>query len=228
MNLGYVGETAGLRTYAEAVGPQGPDMSGAGWPSITSEHLMAYELGYRAEIDPKFAYDFALFFYKYDNLRMSKQGAPFKDQYNNMIIPFVFVDDADGRNDAYALGGEVAAHWNVSEAWRLSGSYGRLESTYNEGKSPPNQVKCISSWDLGSHWQFDATLRYVDYLASMEVPSYLTMDCRLAWQPRKNVEFAVIGRNLLQEHHWEFGPTNYPYYVTEVSRSVFGKVTWTY
>jgi len=227
-NQGYVGQVFGHRTYVEAVGPEGPYMADAGWPGITSEHLMAYELGYRAEVNAKFAYDIALYYYKYDNLRLSKQGTPFTDVYNNLIIPYVFVDGADGRNDAFAYGAEVGGQWTPSETWRLSGSYGHLETTYNAGKSPPNQVKCVSSWDLGSHWQFDATLRYVDYLDSVDVPSYLTMDCRLAWQPRKNVEFAIMGRNLLQNHHWEFGPTNYPYYVTEVSRSVFGKVTWRY
>ena len=113
--------------------------------------------------------------------------------------------------------------------WRISGSHGYIQNTHKEGESPPNQVKLVSSWDLGKRWEFDATLRYVDDLESWNLPHYITMDCRLAWMPNKRLAFAVIGRNLLQDHHAEFGAsTKVPYYITEVSRSVFGKVTWRY
>ena len=82
---------------------------------------------------------------------------------------------------------------------------------------------------MTENWQFDATLRYVDMLSGRGgVPSYITMDCRLAWKPRKNLELAVIGRNLLDPHHPEFTATEYPYYITEVKRSVFGCLTWIY
>jgi hypothetical protein len=65
-------------------------------------------------------------------------------------------------------------------------------------------------------------------LSGLGVPSYLTADCRLAWRPNKHTEYALIGRNLLQDHHKEFATQNYPYYVTEVARSVFAKATWQY
>ena len=72
-------------------------------------------------------------------------------------------------------------------------------------------MKFTSSWDLGCHWQFDTIVRYVDTLPGEviygqlipEVPNYITMDLRLAWQPNKHVMFEVIGRNLLDYHHEE-------------------------
>ena len=45
----------------------------------------------------------------------------------------------------------------------------------------------------------------------------------------KRLEVALIGRNLLSDHHLEFPNVSVPLlYTTEVARSVFGKVTWRY
>lgn len=90
----------------------------------------------------------------------------------------------------------------------------------------------MSSWDLGKRWQLDAILRYVDRLpvsfTEDSVPSYTTMDLRLAWLPNKRLELAVIGRNLLQDEHLEFRQKIHTCVYTEVTRSVFGKVTYRY
>jgi iron complex outermembrane receptor protein len=54
------------------------------------------------------------------------------------------------------------------------------------------------------------------------------MDLRLAWRPRKHLELAVVGQNLLQAYHYEFGPTTETLgnEATEVPRGVYGTVTW--
>jgi iron complex outermembrane recepter protein len=71
--------------------------------------------------------------------------------------------------------------------------------------------------------------RYVDTLPAYSVPSYFVMDCRLAWRPRRHLEVAVVGRNLLDSAHREFGSDGYVESVaTEVARSVYGQVTWRY
>ena len=71
------------------------------------------------------------------------------------------------------------------------------------GHNPWNQVYLISSWDLREDLDLDLMGRYVDSLTSLGVPSYVTMDLRLAWRPRKQLELAVVGQNLLQAYHWE-------------------------
>jgi iron complex outermembrane receptor protein len=93
-------------------------------------------------------------------------------------------------------------------------------------------------FDVGWNIQFDSTLRYVDVLptvfdrtgrvVSPKIPSYVTLDLRLAWSPRKDLEFAVVGRNLLDNHHPEFAPTFIGTPTTEVERSVYGMVVWHY
>jgi iron complex outermembrane receptor protein len=52
--------------------------------------------------------------------------------------------------------------------------------------------------------QLDLWLRYVDELEIQQVPSYVTLDARLAWQLTNAIQIALIGRNLLESSHLEF------------------------
>ena len=80
-------------------------------------------------------------------------------------------------------------------------------------------------WDIRENLEFDVIARYVDQLVADGVPSYISMDLRLAYRPRKNLELAVIGQNLLQDQHQEYngGITTY---ADEVPRGVYGTVAW--
>ena len=70
--------------------------------------------------------------------------------------------------------------------------------------------------------------RYVQRLPGFVplIPSYLTMDLRLAWKATKNLSLEVVGQNLLDSHHSESGTSSAirsP--IIEIQRSVYGKVT---
>ena len=75
--------------------------------------------------------------------------------------------------------------------------------------------------------EFDGALRYVDSIPSLNIPSYFTVDLRLGWRPRENLELSVTGMNLVEGRHPEFhnnfiptGPTGL------IERSVFAKLLW--
>jgi iron complex outermembrane receptor protein len=70
--------------------------------------------------------------------------------------------------------------------------------------------------------------RYVDELPVQGIPHYITMDVRLAWTPRENLELALVGRNLLDRYHPEYGRDTFNFLPSEVCREVFAKVTWQY
>jgi len=40
--------------------------------------------------------------------------------------------------------------------------------------------------------------------SNYNIPSYVTMDTKLAFQPIKNVEFFFVGQNLLRQNHREY------------------------
>lgn len=69
----------------------------------------------------------------------------------------------------------------------------------------------------------------MDNLAGFSIPAYLQMDVRLAWWATEQIEFSIVGRNLLDGNHIEFVGEPFSGDVgTNVRRSVYGMVTWEY
>jgi iron complex outermembrane receptor protein len=103
------------------------------------------------------------------------------------------------------------------------------------GGSPQQQFSLRSLMNLPHQVQFDATLRYVDRVAirtetsttAVDVPQYFSLDLRLGWKPTKNLEFSIVGQDLLNGEHLEYAPSLQSQ-TTEVGRSIYGKVTWTF
>ena len=63
-----------------------------GNPNLPSENVIAYEIGYRAQPDERFAYDVALFYNVYENQLALQPGTPFIDGYGNLIVPMVYIN----------------------------------------------------------------------------------------------------------------------------------------
>jgi iron complex outermembrane recepter protein len=99
-----------------------------------------------------------------------------------------------------------------------------------QGTDPHNQIYIRSSWDIKEDLEFDLIARYVDNLQNLNVPSYISMDMRLGWRPRKHLELAVVGQNLLESRHPEFNASQSfpPAQALEVPRGVYGTITWRY
>ena len=79
-----------------------------------------------------------------------------------------------------------------------------------------------SSWDVPHSVSLDLFYRYVSALLGQKVAAYSTADARLAWQIH-SLTFSLVGRNLLQPYHYEFGAD--PGFVG-IKREVYGKVEW--
>ena len=70
-------------------------------------------------------------------------------------------------------------------------------------------------------------MRYVDNVPTQSISSYVSLDARISWRPRNNLEFALVGQNLLDPQRLEFNQDTFlDVRSTEVERSVYGKVTW--
>ena len=90
------------------------------------------------------------------------------------------------------------------------------------GDSPRHQGYLRTSLALPHAVALDATLRYVDHLPNQGVPTSSTCDARLGWQPSAALDLALVGENLLDAHHPEFGTLARR---RDVRRSLYGKVT---
>jgi len=203
-----------------------------GQPNTGSEGLIAYEIGYREQTTERLSWDIAMFYNTYNNLVGVVPGDPTMVN-GHMILPLIMTTNGA---QAQTYGVEVSGNYSITDHWRLYAQYTFLQlqapnplpETLESGKDPHNQVYLRSAWDIGENLEFDVMARYVDNLVDLVVPSYITMDARLAWRPRKSLEVAVVGQNLLQAHHWEYAGNSVssPTYATEVPRGVYGTLTW--
>jgi iron complex outermembrane receptor protein len=199
-----------------------------GGDRFDSEILYAYELGFRTQLSRRTTASISTFYHDYDEIR-SVEPDP------SVLGRSIILNELE----AEVYGIELALTFQATEWWRLRGGYTFLEKNVflrdsqdinqgtGEGNDPHHQFLLHSILDLPANFQFDTVFRYVDNLNQRgpSVPSYLELDLRLAWRPNKNWELAVIGQNLLDDQHPEFGnPANRQ----EIPRSVLGKVTWSY
>jgi iron complex outermembrane receptor protein len=205
--------------------------------TFTSETLIGYEAGYRSVLSKTFSLDIAAFYNSYDHLQSLEPGTPFTEDIAGtqaLIYPYFNGNGIKGTTS----GIEIAPDWKPTSWWRLQGSYsllhmdlrtapGSLDTTTvgsDEGSSPHHQARIQSFFDLSRNVELSLTFRYVGDLPFYLVKGYETGDARVAWRPVQHVEFAVVGQNLLQPHHAEFGGDPGP--LVGIKRSVFASLTF--
>jgi iron complex outermembrane receptor protein len=201
------------------------------------ETLLGYEAGYRRLLGSKLYVDITAFHNRYDNLLSVESGSPFLETSpspQHFVAPFVFGNGLYGSTTGF----EIAPDWKPVGGWRLNGSYSYLYinlntqpgsrdvSTVNstQGSSPHHQVTLQSSLDLPGRLEFSQTYRYVSTLPKQLVASYGTADVRLSWRRIDHFDFSVVGQNLLQPHHVEYGGD--PGTLVGIKRNIYGAITW--
>ena len=99
-----------------------------------------------------------------------------------------------------------------------------------EGSSPKHQLSLQSGLDFAKVFSFDLTYRYVGVLPEIapgeQIRAYSTADVRFDWQCRRELKLSLVGRNLLQPYHVEFGGVD-PGPFIGILRSAYGQITWT-
>jgi iron complex outermembrane receptor protein len=92
------------------------------------------------------------------------------------------------------------------------------------GSSPQHQVLAQSSLDLPKRLSLDLSFRYVSALPAQTIAAYSTGDARLGWSVGHNLEFSVVGSNLLQPYHVEYASDPGPN--VAIRRNFYVKVVW--
>jgi iron complex outermembrane receptor protein len=200
--------------------------------ALESEDLTAYELGYRAQPTESFSWDLATFYNNYTDLQsVVPAGLPFID----FTIPALVIPQTlDNVLGADTYGAELASTYTVNDDWALHGAYTLLYMDMHagptdtiQGSNPHNQANVRSTWKLRPDLDFDLIGRYVDNLPALGVSSYTAMDAQLAWRPWCNFQWAIVGRNLLDDRHAEFREAFSGIIATEVQSEMFTTMTWT-
>jgi len=198
----------------------------AGGPNFKSEKLIASEVGYRAQLTSQASFSVSTFYNVYDDLRSIEPGP-------SGALPFTFTNKMKG----YTYGVETWGSYRVFDWWRMSAGYNYLKeklgfdtdsrdsNTAALGNDPAHQFSVRSAINLPHNLDWDVGLRVIGALASPDVRNYVTLDTRLGWTFMKGVELSLIGYNLLDHDHPEFGAATSR---SEVARAFYAKIVWSY
>ena len=198
----------------------------AGNREFQSEELLAYECGYRIKATDRLSADLAFFYNVYDSLRT---GEPDHESLRFALAPALHAQMTtvlDNKMKGETYGAEISTDWRMLDWWRFQAAYTYLQiqmhptddslDSYNEtateGMAPHSQFSLRSTMNLPHNLELDGWFRYVDRLpdigvgsyANVGVDSYATIDLRLGWRPRENLEVSLVGQNLLEDRHLEF------------------------
>lgn len=195
-----------------------------------SEELLAFELGWRAQLHPKFSTDLALFYNDYNRLHA------FDGRFSTPPPTVMFI--SDNAMDGQSYGGELSLNWQPLVWWRWQASYSLIQmhlqngsvlpdSTFSYRSSDNHQQQFFlrSSVDLPHGFEFDTLLNYQDSLPGQGIPAYTRLDFRLGWKYRDRFEASVVLQNALDPRHAEYG-NNSLVRSSEIERALYGKVTW--
>ena len=207
-----------------------------GNPAVRSEHVNAYEAGYRSRPAERLQMDVSVFYNEHRNMMTIEPVTPFIDPGPPAIriLPRVFCNKAN----ATTHGLEWSGSWQPADKWRVKAAYSWLKMSIQRdpdsldtsiesevGRSPQNQFQFHVFHALDARTDLSASLYYVDSLPSFGISSYTRLDTRWNWRPQRDLELSLTARNLLDPQHPEFsnpsGPRN-----TELPRSLFGAATW--
>ena len=220
-------------SFQVLIEPATPTFLGvSGSDGFRSETVQAIEGGHRTLVTRAFYLDVAAFHNRYEGLAgfgapvtsLAAAPAPF------VLLALSFANAVDGTTTGF----EVSPDWKPLPTWQLKGSYSYLRLAVHDrdgfagaaagsghaGMSPHHQVRVQSRLDLPGRLQLDQTYRFVGELTRWSIPGYHAFDARVGWQPTPRVEMSVVGHNLLDPHHPEFGENP-----VEIRRSFYAQVT---
>jgi iron complex outermembrane recepter protein len=214
-----------------------------GNPTLRAERLVSYELGYRALIHRRFYMDFAAFHNQYHDLiaqgplALPTGPAPPQFPAGAFLLQLQYQNGIRGNTD----GGEVGPDWQPTSWWQLKAAYSYLhvhlgyQPAFNDpmnvtlttlhGSSPNSQAVLRSMINLPHKFELDQTIRFVGALPAQQVKAYVTGDLRAGYHDSRGFDLSVVGENLFQPHHGEFGITPGPNVL--IKRSVYAKLVWT-
>jgi len=202
-----------------------------------SETLLAYELGHRYQANRRLSLDLASFYNTYDHLATTEPGDPFSEDSgsgSHVVFPLYFSNLMKGET----YGVETSVSYNVNSTLTLKGAHSWLQmnlhlypgsqDSYAEGaerNSPRHQAYFGSSFKLRRGLQLNTNTYFVASLPAWRIPSYVRQDASLSWSVGENLEFRLVGQNLFDPAHPEFGEGEGTS-ASAMKRGVFAKLTW--
>jgi iron complex outermembrane receptor protein len=205
-------------------------------PGVESEVLVAYEAGYRRQLTPRVQLDLAAFYNDYEGLATLSLRPPqiILTPPAHVVLPI----EITNLTEAETYGMEAVLAWRPMDNFGFSAAYSYLNMELDgppsaeaiasegaEGQSPQHQFNLRAQWDVSEDIALDTTVYYVDALPAYRIDSYWRFDTRLGWRLTNNLQIDVVGQNLLDDSHREFGNAGDSTAVV-MGRSLYGRLLW--
>ncbi len=202
-----------------------PQYTVGGGPNFVSEIANVFEVGYRSQPVARVSWSITGFYSEYDDLRTL--------ELNTSGPGLVFKNMAE----AETYGMEIWGSWQPFSKWRLHGGLalqkidvelkpGSLDLTNTTGlaNGDPDYSSIVrSTYDISDRLELNATLRHVAEVEGFDLPAYTALDVHISWAVMPTLQLSIIGQNLLDSHHSEFGAAPGR---SEFERSIFAKLVW--
>ncbi|PKD40715.1 TonB-dependent receptor [Methylomonas sp. Kb3] len=205
-----------------------------GNPDLTAEKMLGFELGWRGQLSRQLSTDVALYHYSYDDYASL---TPNTQRFAGYMLQTL---DYNNYGHVQVYGGEISVDWQATENWKLRATYSHEEERFRLSPLAPANTTLISGDSYPAHkamlwsmYQFspqlklDLNWRYSDAtgLNGAQSRAYQDLDARLGWDLGAGVELALVGRNLLNSSHFEYGSDMFST-ATAVQREVYGTLRW--
>ena len=210
-----------------------------GNPKLQSEGVVAYELGYRTEINKRVSVDLATFVNSYRNLESQEPLPSYFEPDTSpplLVLPKSFANKIHGTT----AGAEASVEWKVTNWWTLSPGYSFLEMDVDtnldsrdtttvadtQGSNPGHQAQLRSHLRLPRGLDWDSSAYFVGPLPAQFVHSYTRLDSMLTWRLSERGQLSIVGQNLLSDRHVEADDTYAVVNSSEVKRTAYVKFAW--
>jgi iron complex outermembrane receptor protein len=210
-----------------------------GNPKFISEHVLAYEAGFRAQPSARISLDVSTFFNRYDHLQSQEPGPEVFEPTPapaRFVIPMTFGNLMHGATE----GAELSVNLKLTDRWTLSPGYAFLEMhlhtapssldttsvAEDQGASPQHQAQLRSHMELSHGLSWDASAYFVSELPVQGVAAYTRIDTQLKWKFAERAEFSLVGQDLLHNDHLESMDEFTIVNSSLIKRRGYAKVTW--
>ena len=178
-----------------------------GNPALTSESLIASEVGYRIRASKRVSLDLATYYNIYSNLVYEVGGASFNSTQFGMPVTVepTYIRSGD---EGHVYGGELEVRWDMGNRMRLAAGYSYArQNQFSQGTSidaPMQQINAHLSYDLGKSLNLDGMLYWYDAVPSFGAPQYTKLDLRVGWKLNQRTDLSFTGHDLLYSSHATF------------------------
>jgi len=197
--------------------------------TFDSEHLVAYEAGYRGRPIDRLSLSLSVFYNDYDDLRTNEgEATGTLPAGSGMYYPVHVGNGIAG----HTWGVEAWGSYDVADWWRLSAGASTIDKRFHQkaghvdiaglfstGNDPDYQASLRSQMTF-QDLDVDFALRRVAELPKPRVDAYTEADARVGWRMNDDVEFAVGGTSLLDEAHVEAPEQR------QVRRNLYAELRW--